>query len=242
MDDAKLEELEKAYRKEKNYRIRIRMLTVRMVRVRNMSVGETADTQTCYPTRICNRPLRYDDGGPHIPRSHQEVVPCRCPQAPRGGSLVHTFYNSPKPTRNQWAHRQTTCLTTLVPTWKKYSRSGQEGVETLADAYNESGCGTSIRQFIEVTKRHVDPESAELYLFPLTAAAIEYYLDGEGAQRKLLDSNLKPTDQKGNPVLLFKAERTRIVRVAGPIPRHRETVRTARPGGRDRARGARTNQ
>ena len=72
----------------------------------------------------------------------------------------------------------------------------QEGIEALADAYNESGCGTSIRQFIEVTKRHVDPESAELYLFPLTAAAIEYYLDGERAQRRLSDSNLKPRIKK----------------------------------------------
>ena len=34
----------------------------------------------------------------------------------------------------------------------------QEGVEALADAYNESGCGTSIRQFIKATERHVDPE------------------------------------------------------------------------------------
>ena len=50
---------------------------------------------------------------------------------------------------------------------------GQEGIETLADAYNESGCGTSIRQFIEVTKRHVDPESAELYLFPLGRTPLE---------------------------------------------------------------------
>ena len=39
----------------------------------------------------------------------------------------------------------------------------QEGVKTLADAYNESGYGTPIRQFIEVTKRHVDPESAASY-------------------------------------------------------------------------------
>ena len=68
----------------------------------------------------------------------------------------------------------------------------REGVETLADAYNESGCGTPIRQFIKATERHVDPELAELYLFPLTAVAIDYYLDMEGAQRKLLDSNLKP--------------------------------------------------
>ena len=72
----------------------------------------------------------------------------------------------------------------------------QKGIEALADAYNESDCSTPIRQFIEVTKRHVDPESAELCLFPLTAAAIEYYLDGEGAQRRLSDSSLKPKTKK----------------------------------------------
>ena len=33
MDDTKLEELEKAYKKEKDYKIRIRMVAVRMVRV-----------------------------------------------------------------------------------------------------------------------------------------------------------------------------------------------------------------
>ena len=72
----------------------------------------------------------------------------------------------------------------------------QEGVEALADAYNESGCGTSIRQFIKATESHVDPELADLYRFPLTAAAIEYYWDGEGAQRRLSDSSLKPRIKK----------------------------------------------
>ena len=72
----------------------------------------------------------------------------------------------------------------------------QEGVETLADAYNESGCGTSIRQFIEVTKRHVDPESAETYRFPLAAVAIDCYLDRGKTQRRLQDSSLKPRTKK----------------------------------------------
>ena len=72
----------------------------------------------------------------------------------------------------------------------------QEDIEVLADAYNESGCSTSIGQFIKATKRHVDPESAELCLFPLTAVAIEYYLDGEGARRRLSDSSLKPKTKK----------------------------------------------
>ena len=75
-------------------------------------------------------------------------------------------------------------------------KSSNESIEALADAYNESGCGTSIRQFIKATERHVDPESADLYRFPLTAAAIDYYLDGEGARRRLSDSNLKPSTKK----------------------------------------------
>ena len=41
MDVAKREELEKAYRKEKDSRVILRMLAVRMVRVRKMSVSET---------------------------------------------------------------------------------------------------------------------------------------------------------------------------------------------------------
>ncbi len=72
----------------------------------------------------------------------------------------------------------------------------REGVETLADAYNESGCGTPIRQFIKVTERHVDPELAELYRFPLAAVAIDYYLDMEGARRRLAGSSLKPRTKK----------------------------------------------
>ena len=45
MDSTKLEELEKAYKKEKNYMLRARMVAVRMVRVRNMSLSGTADIQ-----------------------------------------------------------------------------------------------------------------------------------------------------------------------------------------------------
>ena len=45
MDDIKWEELEKAYKKEKDHKIIIKMVTVRMVRVCNMSVNETADIQ-----------------------------------------------------------------------------------------------------------------------------------------------------------------------------------------------------
>ena len=42
MDVTKREELEKAYRKEKDSRVILRMLAVHMVRVRKMSVSETA--------------------------------------------------------------------------------------------------------------------------------------------------------------------------------------------------------
>ena len=63
MDDTKLEELEKAYKKEKDYKIRIRMVTVRMVRVRNMSVNETADIQGRRPNWVRNWLCRFDDGG-----------------------------------------------------------------------------------------------------------------------------------------------------------------------------------
>ncbi len=63
MDDTKLEELEKAYRKEKDYKVRIRMVSVRMVRVRNMSVEETADIQGRSPNWVRNWLRRFDDGG-----------------------------------------------------------------------------------------------------------------------------------------------------------------------------------
>ena len=45
MNNTKLEELEKAYKKEKDHKVRTRMVVVRMVRVCNMSVKETADIQ-----------------------------------------------------------------------------------------------------------------------------------------------------------------------------------------------------
>ena len=40
MDETKREELEKAYRKEKDSRVVPRMLAVHMVRVREMSIGD----------------------------------------------------------------------------------------------------------------------------------------------------------------------------------------------------------
>ena len=50
MDDIKREELEKACKKI--HKVRARMVAVRMVRVLDMSVGETASLQVRCPTRI----------------------------------------------------------------------------------------------------------------------------------------------------------------------------------------------
>ena len=52
MDDTKREELGKACKKEKDQKVRTRMVAVRMVRVRNMSVDETADILVQCPTRF----------------------------------------------------------------------------------------------------------------------------------------------------------------------------------------------
>ena len=60
MDDIKREELEKAY---KNYKARTRMVAVRMVRVRNMPVEETASILVHCPTWVRDRLRRYDEGG-----------------------------------------------------------------------------------------------------------------------------------------------------------------------------------
>ena len=63
MDDTKLEELEKAYKKEKHHKVRVRMVAVRMVCVRNMSVNETADIRGRSPNRVRDWLRRYDEGG-----------------------------------------------------------------------------------------------------------------------------------------------------------------------------------
>ena len=55
MNDTKREEFEKACKKEKDHKVRARMVAVRMVRVLNMSVEETADIQARCPTRVRNR-------------------------------------------------------------------------------------------------------------------------------------------------------------------------------------------
>ena len=67
MNNTKLEELEKAYKKEKDHKVRTRMVVVRMVRVCNMSVKETADIQGRSPNWVRNWLRRFDDGGPARP-------------------------------------------------------------------------------------------------------------------------------------------------------------------------------
>ena len=62
MDDTKREELEKACKKENDHKVRPRMVAVRMVRVRNMSVSETVDIQGRCPNWVCNLLHRYDGG------------------------------------------------------------------------------------------------------------------------------------------------------------------------------------
>ena len=49
MDDTKREELEKACKKEKDHKVRTRIVAVRMVRVLNMSVDETASIMVTVP-------------------------------------------------------------------------------------------------------------------------------------------------------------------------------------------------
>ena len=63
MDSTKLEELERAYRKEKNHKVQARMVAVRMVRALDMSVEETADIPVHCPTWVRDWLRRYDEGG-----------------------------------------------------------------------------------------------------------------------------------------------------------------------------------
>ena len=63
MDDTKREELEKTCKKEKDHKVRIRMVAVRMVRVLNISVEETANLQVRCPTWVRDWLRRYDEGG-----------------------------------------------------------------------------------------------------------------------------------------------------------------------------------
>ena len=63
MDDTKREELEKACKKEKDHKVRTRMIAVRMVRARNISVDETADILIRCPSWVRNWLRRYDERG-----------------------------------------------------------------------------------------------------------------------------------------------------------------------------------
>ena len=63
MDKTKREELEKAYRKEKDSRVVLRMLAVHMVCVRKMSVGETAANLMRSERWVHKWLKRFDTGG-----------------------------------------------------------------------------------------------------------------------------------------------------------------------------------
>ena len=63
MDDIKREELEKACKKEKDHKVRTRMVVVRMVRVLNISVEEAASILVHCPTWVRDWLRRYDEGG-----------------------------------------------------------------------------------------------------------------------------------------------------------------------------------
>ena len=62
MNDTKWEELEKACKKEKDQKVRTRMVAVRMVRVLNMSADETAGILVHCPTWVRDRLRCYDEG------------------------------------------------------------------------------------------------------------------------------------------------------------------------------------
>ena len=68
MDDTKRGELEKTCRNE-NHKVQARMVAVRMVRVFNMYVEETASLQVYCPMRVRDWLRRYDEEGPRdLPR------------------------------------------------------------------------------------------------------------------------------------------------------------------------------
>ena len=81
MDVTKREELEKAYRKEKDSRVILGMLVVHMVRVRKMSVSGTAANLTRSDRWVHTWLERFDAGGldglRDLPRSgRQPKIPC----------------------------------------------------------------------------------------------------------------------------------------------------------------------
>ena len=62
MNDIKQKELEKTCKKENDYKVRARMVAVRMVRVLNISV-ETVSIQVRCLTWVCDWLCRYDEEG-----------------------------------------------------------------------------------------------------------------------------------------------------------------------------------
>ena len=110
MDTAKWEELEKAYRKERDFRVVLRMLAVHMVRVCKMSIGETAANLMRSDRWVHTWLMRFDAGGldglRDLPRSsrppkisceitariiERAVQPKRTPMAVVGNVLSDKF-------------------------------------------------------------------------------------------------------------------------------------------------------
>ena len=63
MNNTKREKLEKACKKEKDQKVRTRIVAVRMVLVLNMSVDETAGIPVHCPTWVRDWLRRHDEGG-----------------------------------------------------------------------------------------------------------------------------------------------------------------------------------
>ena len=88
MDDTKREELEKACKKEKDHKVRTRMVAICMVRVPNISVEETADILVRCSMWVRDWLRRYDEGGLEGLRD----LP-RCGGAQKNSAKRHGWYN-----------------------------------------------------------------------------------------------------------------------------------------------------
>ncbi len=110
MDETKQEELEKAYKKEKDGRVRVRMLAVHMVHVRKMSISDAADILLQADRWVYRWMRRYEEGGLEglrdLPRSGRP--PKISPEAMDGilDKVVDRFKTTPAELQ-QVIHRET---------------------------------------------------------------------------------------------------------------------------------------
>ena len=77
MDGIKREELEKACKK-KDHKVRARMAAARMVRVPNMSVGETASLQVRCPAWVRRTSSRFGPAKILVIETYDPVYYCVC--------------------------------------------------------------------------------------------------------------------------------------------------------------------